>query len=385
MATPHLLALFTVDGSVPVSARVATPGPARRRSDVAPLQPGYDHSSRLCRSPPPCPPPRRRRFPRRSAIRRRGLTDADLARIAAALGATHAESTRTVYGYAWRRWAALVRTTAGSPRCPATPPRCAPTSPNAPSTGRHHGHPRRRLLGDRAPAPHPRRRRPGRPRGGPRRSAADCAAPTDRAPRRQARPLSVADLRQIVPPSTGAPPIGVRDTAIILLGYAGALRRSELVALTLADLEPKPGRTAAAPAPLQDRPRGPRPGRRHRPRPARRSPTRSPRSTPGSPSAARRPDRCSPASAARDPRCTRSPATPSPACSRTAPGPPDSPATGSPPTPCAPDTPPPPPWPASPSTGSPPRPDTADIYVLVERYIRPVEALQTTSSRDLGL
>ena len=33
---------------------------------------------------------------------------------------------------------------------------------------------------------------------------------------------------------------GVRDTAIILLGFAGALRRSELAALTLADLEAKP-------------------------------------------------------------------------------------------------------------------------------------------------
>lgn len=34
---------------------------------------------------------------------------------------------------------------------------------------------------------------------------------------------------------------GVRDTAILLLGFAGALRRSELAALTLTDLEPKPG------------------------------------------------------------------------------------------------------------------------------------------------
>ncbi|WP_372434856.1 hypothetical protein [Myceligenerans salitolerans] len=39
---------------------------------------------------------------------------------------------------------------------------------------------------------------------------------------------------------TGAA-FGARDRAVILLGFAGALRRSELAALTLADLEFKPG------------------------------------------------------------------------------------------------------------------------------------------------
>ena len=35
--------------------------------------------------------------------------------------------------------------------------------------------------------------------------------------------------------------MGARDAAIILLGFASAMRRSELTALTLADLEHKPG------------------------------------------------------------------------------------------------------------------------------------------------
>jgi ribosome-binding protein aMBF1 (putative translation factor) len=62
-----------------------------------------------------------------------------------------------------------------------------------------------------------------------------------RAPRRPTRPRSVADVRQIVTVIDRTTERGVRDTVILLFGFAGALRRSELAALTLADLEPKPG------------------------------------------------------------------------------------------------------------------------------------------------
>ncbi|HET6578390.1 MAG TPA: site-specific integrase, partial [Gemmatimonadales bacterium] len=61
------------------------------------------------------------------------------------------------------------------------------------------------------------------------------------APVRQARPLTPADVRQILNKIDRATPLGARDAAIILLGYASALRRSELVALNLDDIEPKPG------------------------------------------------------------------------------------------------------------------------------------------------
>ena len=129
-------------------------------------------------------------------------------------------------------------TTAGSPSSRPSRPLCAPTSPTAP-TGRSlatinaacsaigHQH-RRHGLPD--PIDHDAVRQVRR---GLRRLLGS-------APRRPARPLSVADLRQIITaidPSTTA---GRRDTAVILLGFAGALRRSELAALTLADLEPKP-------------------------------------------------------------------------------------------------------------------------------------------------
>jgi site-specific recombinase XerD len=77
-----------------------------------------------------------------------------------------------------------------------------------------------------------------------------------RAARRPARPLSVEDLRRIVTAIDRSTVRGVRDTAILLLGFAGALRRSELAALTLADLEAKPGGcccTCAAPRPTPRR------------------------------------------------------------------------------------------------------------------------------------
>ena len=53
---------------------------------------------------------------------------------------------------------------------------------------------------------------------------------------RQARPLVVEDLRRVVAalPDTL---VGRRDAAVVLLGFAGAFRRSELVALTVEDLE----------------------------------------------------------------------------------------------------------------------------------------------------
>jgi hypothetical protein len=59
-------------------------------------------------------------------------------------------------------------------------------------------------------------------------------------PRRLERPLSTDDIRQILTEIDRTTPMGVRDAAIILLGYASAMRRSELVALTLLDVAEKP-------------------------------------------------------------------------------------------------------------------------------------------------
>ena len=61
------------------------------------------------------------------------------------------------------------------------------------------------------------------------------------APRRQARPLGVAEIRQILGAIDRDTAKGARDAAIILLGFASALRPSELAGLALADVETKPG------------------------------------------------------------------------------------------------------------------------------------------------
>jgi integrase len=60
------------------------------------------------------------------------------------------------------------------------------------------------------------------------------------APRRLARPLAVDEIRQIISGIDRTTPIGIRDAAIILLGYASAMRRAEIVGLDLADVEHKP-------------------------------------------------------------------------------------------------------------------------------------------------
>ncbi len=59
------------------------------------------------------------------------------------------------------------------------------------------------------------------------------------APRRQAHPLDVTELTQIVT-NIPADPHGLRDRAILLLGYASAVRPGELAALRLADITARP-------------------------------------------------------------------------------------------------------------------------------------------------
>jgi integrase len=166
------------------------------------------------------------------------LTEADVIRIAAALAATHAESTRTVYAGAWQRWATWCASR-GLLALPAEPAAvCAYLAERADqgvsfstidqacsAIGHQH---RRHGMED--PIGHEAVRQVRR---GLRRILGT-------APRRPARPLSVSDIRQVISGIDRSTQQGVRDAAIVLLGFAGALRRSELAALTLTDVEAKP-------------------------------------------------------------------------------------------------------------------------------------------------
>jgi len=52
---------------------------------------------------------------------------------------------------------------------------------------------------------------------------------------RQVRPVTVPELRTMLG-GLGTDPAGCRDRALLLLGFAGALRRSELVGFDVADI-----------------------------------------------------------------------------------------------------------------------------------------------------
>ena len=177
------------------------------------------------------------------------------------------------------------------------------------------------------------------------------------APRRQSRPLSTDDIRRMVAHIDRATARGTRDTALILLGFASALRRSELAGLQLDDIEPKPEGLLIRVRKSKTDPeaRGQLVGVAH-----------------GSHAET---DPVSALDAWLERRGTDpgplflgfrydcigtspSPAAAWPACSRNAPPQRASRPSGSAVTRCAPGTPPPPPWPASDSTASPPRPAT---------------------------
>jgi integrase len=163
----------------------------------------------------------------------RGLTTDDLQRIATAIDAEVAASTRTTYASAWRSWETWCRRRGLLP-LPADPDALAAYLTERAETGLCNG----TLDGDCAAIAH-RHRQEGfgdptavavvrRVRRGLRRILGT-------APRRQAHPLTVAELAQIVA-SIAESRIGIRDRAVLLLGYAAALRPSEIAALHLADI-----------------------------------------------------------------------------------------------------------------------------------------------------
>jgi integrase len=149
-----------------------------------------------------------------------------------------AESTRTVYAHAWRGWGRWCSTRAVTPLPASAAAICAYLTERA-----DHGASAGTLDGAYSAVSYEHRSHGlddptlteavRQVRRGLRRTLGT-------APQRLARPLGTAEIRQIVTPIDRTTPKGARDAALILLGFASALRRSELTALTLADVEAKP-------------------------------------------------------------------------------------------------------------------------------------------------
>lgn len=174
----------------------------------------------------------------RPAYGQPGLTARDAARVAAAVEAEIAASTRIVYASAWRKWEEWCGVR-GITAMPCHPDALAAYLAERAEEGltyasidvaccavsyrhRQHG------LTDPTTDPTLRRVRRGLRRI------------IGVAPRRQAHPLDVTELTQIVDTIPANTPHGLRDRAIILLGYASAVRPGELAALQLADIVARP-------------------------------------------------------------------------------------------------------------------------------------------------
>ncbi|WP_448072984.1 tyrosine-type recombinase/integrase [Georgenia yuyongxinii] len=168
-----------------------------------------------------------------------GLSVEEAVRIAEAITAAHSESTRAMYDWAWTQWERWCFDRSATPLPAERALICADLTERAAdglsvgsidlACGAIAYQHRRRGLDDPIRTEGVRQVRRGLRRV------------IGTAPRRQARPLATAEIRQIVEHIDRTTVLGARDAALILLGFASAMRRSELVALTLDDVEFKPG------------------------------------------------------------------------------------------------------------------------------------------------
>lgn len=167
-----------------------------------------------------------------------GLTDLDLNRITEAVAAGRAMSTRRSYAWQWgrfERWCAG----RGITSMPATPATVCAYLADFAAYGAAAG-----TIECACAAIAAEHETEGRPnpvavpavkavRRGLRRTLGT-------APRRQSLPLSTDEIRRMVAAIDRTTARGSRDAALILLGFASALRRSELAGLELGDMERKP-------------------------------------------------------------------------------------------------------------------------------------------------
>jgi site-specific recombinase XerD len=167
-----------------------------------------------------------------------GLSTEDIARIDTALEAHHAPSTLYSYGSAWRGFERWCHERGFTPLPAAPEVVCAYITSQA-----ERGLTMGMVTGSLAAISH-------------RHASAGLSNPTDGelvrrvrrglrrilgvAPRSRARPLLIDDIRHILAAVDRTTAAGKRDAALILLGFASALRRSELAGLDVADLAAKP-------------------------------------------------------------------------------------------------------------------------------------------------
>jgi len=167
-----------------------------------------------------------------------GLTETEADRIAAAITANYAPTTLAAYAWAWRHFASWCAGRGLDPLPATAATVCVYLTERAEqgvcfgtlslasaAIGYRHRHAGLVDPTDTECSP------PGPPRPAPQ--------PRHR-PDPAGRPLSVAEIRTIVTRIDRTSPQGARDAALILLGFASALRRCELAALTLADLRARP-------------------------------------------------------------------------------------------------------------------------------------------------
>src|ERR671911_1855703 len=166
------------------------------------------------------------------------LTASDAERIATAIEAELAPSTRQMYAGAWRQWERWCHGR-GLNALPASPEALAAFLTERAEAGLTFG----TLDGYCSGIAHPHHQE-GRPD-----PTADFVVRRVRrglrrvkgvAPRRQAHPLTVTEIAQILKRIDTSAPIGIRDRAVILLGYASAMRPGEVSALDVGDIITKP-------------------------------------------------------------------------------------------------------------------------------------------------
>lgn len=158
------------------------------------------------------------------------LTDDEAARLAMALADSRAASTRTAYASKWRSWERWCHHT-DRQALPADPGHVAVYLTELAAAGRSLS-----TINGAAAAIRAKHEDAGHEDptavAGVRRVRAGLTRRLGKAPKRKAHPISLVELRRMLETCDIDGIRGLRDRALLLVGYAGALRRSEL-----ADLE----------------------------------------------------------------------------------------------------------------------------------------------------